>query len=306
MTYPLYLFVLACLLDGLLDRRTTPLVMALAAAVPLMLIRKQLVFTLPAAAIVGFYLSYRKAAPWRAAFAVLLTAIVSFAAMDGLERTYEYWRTGHFEPVPFNGPLLVNAPLYFSTAEDAALFPEGSEARHYFEAFHEELAARNALYESWSRNPSFAENDLFHYGGVYNLQLNSVVIKGLRAEGHDDWFEIERITRALAWPLLRRHWREVLALDIEKIKFHFGGYYAALAWALVGIACAALMLKGRAPPAIEALGLALMLAAGNAVLIASVEPFLRRYTLYTEPILYAAAAIAVCTIWRKARTASPR
>lgn len=306
VTFPLYLLVFACLLDGLLDRRLRPLLVALIVAVPLLLVRKQLVFALPAAAITGFYLAYRKAIPWRSSALLLLAAVASYAVMDLCERSYEYWRAGRFEPTPFSGLLLLNAPLYFSTADDAALFPEGSEARHYFESFRADLAARNALFESWSRNRSLAENYLFHFGGVYNVQINSVIVKQLRDDGHGDWWEIERIARTLAWPLLRRHLGQVLALDVEKVKFHFGGYYPAMAWMLAGFACAVLMLRRRAPPVIETLGLALMLAIGNALLIASVEPFLRRYTVYTEPILYLTAAIAVFAMWRSSQAATQR
>ena len=306
VTYPLYLFVFASLLDGLLDRRLRPLVFALVAAVPLIFVRKQLVFTLPAAAIVGFYLAYCKAIPWRSGAILLLAAVLSFAVADLCERGYQYRMTGRFEPAPFTGVLLVNAPLYFSTAEDSSLFPEGSEERHYFEVFHADLAAQNALYESWSHNRVFAENYLFHFGGAYNVQLFSVILKRMGDDGRGDWREVERITSALAWPLLRRHFGQVLALDVEKVKFHFGGYYPAMAWALTGLACAILMLRRRAPPFVEMFGLALMLAIGNAVLIASVEPFLRRYTLYTEPILFVAAAIAVFTMWRSSQAALER
>ncbi len=292
LCYPLYLIGFSLLLHGVADKSLRPLFWFLAALLLLVLTRKQFLFVYPAFALVVAYVLFFF--PGRLGPKLLLAAAFA-ATMLGAhlgERASVYARSGKFETIPFTGIQLSVAPIYFSSAEDRALFDDEPVIQELFDAVHQNLTRLGGLYESLRDKRVFVNHYYNHFSGSYNLIVHQTVKRLLRERGIEDNFEIDRITMTMALRLLRADPLPVIKLYFHNVKFGLGGYYMMLFIAAVfGLAFLAHLWRR------DTLSICLFLATlfhlGNFTAVAVVEPLLRRYTTYTETLLTALLIVAV-------------
>lgn len=291
VTFPLYLLFMSMLITGTIGADVGKLMKALAVLALLMLVRKQFMFALSVVPLIGVYLAHIKSIRWPVVAALVIASAVCLMVTELAERGYSLSRTGSFSDAPYLGVQLVSAPLYFATDDDANLMQ--GETRRYFELFRYDAKTKGFSYDALMSSTTVrAEHYLFHYDSGYILMWMTM-LNHFGGRQTADWRRLDDVTMAMTWPLLKRHWKQVLALEFNKIKFEFGGYYGLLAWVSILGACIYALASNKATPALEVFSLALVLMFSNALLIAFLQPFLRRYTIYTEPMMYLTAAIVV-------------
>jgi len=298
ITYPLYLIGLALLLRGLVRRELGQLYGFLVLLFLLVITRKQFLFVYPVFCVVLVYVLcfFRQHLARKLLLGVFFLLVVIGANL--CERAYIHGQSGRFATIPFTGIQLIVAPLYVSRAEDAALFADDPRLLELFTAIREELERDRFLLENVEHGQVVVDHYYHHFAAMYATTSWQIVVRLLRQQGIEDWFEIDAITTQIALRLIADNPLGYLKIYFHNVKFALGGYYMMLFVALVLILAFFFHLRNRDPVSL-CLFFMVLLNLGNFCTVALVETMIRRYSAYTETTLTAMLVVAVYLLLRQ-------
>ncbi len=289
ITYPLYLMGFSFILKGLYYRSIKSFYIFLGILYVLVLTRTQLLFVYPAFFLIIVYCYFLSNFSIKEKVTVTLLFILVVVGANISERTYNLFKAGHFKTAPHAGIQLAVGPLYMSTEKDNELFDDPIE-REIFVKARKKLEDNHSLYESTLIDETMVSHYAWHHGGCYVFTAHKALEPSFEEIGISDWFEIDRIAKKIAIKLILEHPVENLKLFFHKVKFQLGGYYFFLLFSLLFIYSGYIYIRKQ-----DALSLIIFLSLlftfSNYFVVAAIEVFLRRYTSYTETILFSALTI---------------
>ncbi|HLD16709.1 MAG TPA: hypothetical protein VJB02_03240 [Coxiellaceae bacterium] len=275
--YPMYLIAIVQLIKGLSQHTWRPLLNFSVLTFLLILIRKQFIFIYPVfIAAVIYVWAYFYTSPIKYKFTAAFIGVFLLTGL--LEKTYAYVQFNHFSSQPTSGFDLVIPLLYLSTPEDAEKIKDPN-----LRVIFSEIMALNHHHQDTLQDSKQIRvaHYYFHYMSIYNEIMWHNLLSVLEKKGVTNWYDINPIALKLALNLLAIHPIAYAKLFLYGLQYKLGGYYMAgllfFAWGVSFI----YHLKNRDPLTL-AVCLTLALAFSNNGLIAMVEPFIRRYTSYTE------------------------
>lgn len=278
LSYPLYLFAFSNFLKGIVLRQYRPIYTYILTLFILVLLRPQMMFTY----ILGFlgwcYVALYFNGDKQKKILLLLT-LISIALLTNItDKTYHYFKNGFFGVEPMFNFSLVVAPLYFSIPADAILIKDPA-ARKAFIEISNDMQYRHLGYSFF--NKSLDDNVYDHYVGAYNSIAWFSAYGTYTKHNITNWHKINSLSKEMAYPLLKKYWRQYIYLYFQALKNKFGGYYWFLFWSLLLISSLTITIKYQQKYSLI-LFFTLSACFINYSSVAIVEMILRRYSSYTE------------------------
>lgn len=277
LAYPLFLFSVNYLLVGLIYQNNRDLGFHLICLTALVLTRGQFLF-MYGVTFLGLLFSFQYNRTLKKRILLILLLIGSWLSSNMLDKAYHAWYHDIFTATPFTGVHLCIQPLYVAHLEDVHLFSDLSE-RNFF------LEVRQQMEEKRMSYP-FAAGHIdppYHFYAHFNEILYSIVYPALSHQGFNNAVEVESRLKKMAIKLMINRPIDYLKLYVRNTVGILGGYYNALTLLFGFIMSSFYYLRYRHPLSI-CLSLCSLMAIGNGLLVACVQPALARYTFYTNAI----------------------
>jgi len=278
--YPLFLLTVSFLLNGVIKKDLKSILYTFAMATLLVLTRKQFLFLFPGFAIFLCYFALSTQNVKKTSI-LIFTFILMIVGTHLLEKTYHYIYTGKFKSIPFTGMQLVIAPLYVAKDSDVAFFKTDLQ-KNIFLKTRALMHQNNQSYDSLNKKTYFDVSVYNHFYENYNTlcwkTLSSVITQEIK-----DIYAIDSETIKMALILIQHNLTSYISLYLLNIISNIGGfYYTILLITFFGLSMF-YFIKEKNNFALISITI-LSLSASNYLLVALVEPVLKRYTHYTDTI----------------------
>lgn len=277
--YPLFLMVFSLLMEGLHTKNTRQMMIAIILSGLLVLTRGQFLFLYPAIAIILGYLLIYERKSFKIAI-LIFCFMVTVIGCNLFERTYQYIYHGQFKQVPFTGMQLINAPLYLAKESDVNLFKSETEQTLFTDIWNS-MEQKKINFNSLKEDSYFHMMTYTHFYYSYNKICWDSLCPLLGKYKLSSPYQIDPFLTKMALTLIFNNLEGFFILYIMNIVFNLGGIYFLLLLTAAMICATYSFVKTRHPLSLAFL-LVTLLNAGNYLLIALVEPVLRRYTTYTD------------------------
>ncbi|RJO61661.1 hypothetical protein C4544_02055 [candidate division WS5 bacterium] len=210
--------------------------------------------------------------------------IATVFASSMFQRSYNYIYHGYFLTIPFTGIQLVTPQLYLSDKDDLHVFKDFPEDQRIFlDRVYSEIEERGLNYRGRDK---IAMPLAFHYNAAYNVICwNVVATNYFKSENTSQvtprqFIDLENLMLSVSLKLLSLNYIEFIELYIADIIAGLG-FTGSFILCLFTITFIALVIKTKSD--IYFLFLMIYIAAlANCMLIAMVEPVIKRYTFYTD------------------------
>lgn len=299
LCYPLFLLTFSYLLEGLQNKSTKALLLSIVLSGLLILTRGQFLFLYPA---IGIILSYILIFERKAFHTLLLIFcfITTIVGANLFERTYQYIYHGQFKKVPFTGIQLIVAPLYLAKESDADLFNNETE-KALFKDIWAVMEEKKINFNSLNEDSFFHFSTYTHFYHSYNRICWESFSPLLSKYGLTNPYQNDIVLTRMGLTLICHNLKAFFILYILNIVFNLGGIYYLLLLGAATVSALAIFFKTRHPLSMAYL-LITLLSAGNYLLIAVVEPVLRRYSAYTDGLQASILLILITFAFQSAAT----
>lgn len=294
LCYPLFLLMFSFLIQGLLYQKNKYIIFSMGFVGLLVLTRGQFLFLYPAFAIIlGFLFFFTKKQFKIGLLALSLVILILTANL--FERTYQYLYHGKFAQVPFTGVQLVIAPLYLAHADDSKYLKSETQ-KAFFKDVYAAMLSKKINFPSLDTDSYFHQAVYHHFYDNYNLicwgTLSS--LQGKSKYNLDTPYKIDSFFTEMGLNLILNNLKGFFILYLMNVIFNLGGLYYSLFVLAVTLIAFYCYIKNRSPLSMITLVVSL-LTAGNYLLVALVEPVLRRYSVYTDVLLISILLIIAST-----------
>jgi len=307
IAYPAFLFAIRHLTEAVFDKRMKPFVIFMLFSVLLILTRGQFLFLYAVTAVVIVYLFIYSKEKSKRIFRVLIIFISLVILTNLMERTYHYSLYRQFSKVSLTGLQLSAMGFYLSDSEDKNLFKDSLEC-----VFFERVQQRTHYENNW--NIHFDKKTVTNSGlGYYQQVYNKIIWKAVYPEAvklvpesdasndHTSWKFIHRLTKSVAYQLLKKHKAEFLEIYFKNVIYGIGYKHYSLLFVLSFVVfIISYCMKACKYSLIYML--MMFICFSNVLLVALVEPASEyRYLIYNDA-LYMSILILALNNWLKNKT----
>ena len=299
LAYPLFLFTMKYLLEGIKEKSLRKFALSFVFASLLILTRTQFVFLYPLYAISLLYLLVFTTMDKHR---IMKLGIIFIAFIIGtflLNKTYHYIRAGTFS-APTSGFQLAANAMYVSSIHDSTLFSDKEEKAIFIEIMR--VAEKNQLTKS-SSNDASDSHYFFSYTSLAILiqetfqhrykpetvadSIASAKEYNYKYLKNNDLIAIEgKMTRSMSKKLLIHNWKQFSRLVLKTVSYELG-YPPGLIWKVaIGIGLIILFITGKRSYELTILLIAVLSHILNLCLVASVEHMLTRFSFYTDILVF--------------------
>lgn len=289
LCYPLFIYFVAFLLKGVFENQVSYLAAAAGFTALLVLTRHQFLFLYPFVVIFPLYLLKNNVLRIKHIGLFLL----SFFCFLGVENAYNYFKFDNTQRAGFLGYEMIVGSLFVSKDSDALLFHD--EKRVIFETVFLELRSKGLTYDLATRRDI---KPYFIYADNYNI-IRHKITKNAYAKIKLPEPILYKFVTEMAIKLILENKITYTKLYISNIIFNLGGYYFSIIVLICFMMCTYLTYRTR--DKISIYGFLIMgLTLGNYMLVALVEPVMRRYSIYTDTLLVVYFLMLIQTYFTRA------
>lgn len=303
LTYPLYLVVVICFLEGLLTGKVKKLWISVPFLIALILTRSQFLFMVPVAILILSWLSFDqkkiKHHLWISLAFILLPIITSL-----LDKTYHQLKHGYFVSTPWTGIHLITPVFYVADEVDYQLYTS-EEEQVFFKSIFTKLYSNNLNVNNLNADGQYDEAGF--YISNYSEIANSTIydygkeLVGLELNEDQKFIALDKLTKKMTLPLVLDNFGSWFKLYVKNAISAFGNAkYTAIYIILLLFGFVGLFKKGFNDYKI--ISLFLLLALGNVALVAIGMHTIKRFTFYNDWVLFLILFILIDAYFKQSKS----
>ncbi|MCX7343305.1 MAG: hypothetical protein NT128_04080 [Proteobacteria bacterium] len=246
----------------------------------LMLTRKQFGYVF-ATFYIGIFLDLLriKKINWRE----VLVPFMVFALALGFEKSYMYFKTGHFISTP-SGSFIIATPLYIAKANDVDLLKTNEQKQFLRNAIKERNRQKLAMYQEDFGNFSWPYHKKFEViNDVLRYEITSKALMDLNL--NLDLIESEKLLSEVTWTVLKNNFSDFLKFYYHNIINNMGGYYYFFLICCAFLVCLWQLVLGQNSFLMNFGLMITSLQFLNFGAVAIFLPVLRRFAIYSEGLM---------------------
>jgi hypothetical protein len=299
LAYPLFLFTMKYLLEGVIQKSLRKFIVSFFFAALLILTRAQFMFLYPLYAIIILYLLLYTTIDKRRIMKLGMIFIAFIIGVFLLNTTYHYIRAGTFSR-PTSGFQLAANAMYVSSLQDSTLFSDKQEKAIFIEMMT--VAEKNQLTKS-SSNDASNIHYFFSYSSLV-LLIQETFQQRYKPETVADSIALSKeynykylknkeliaiegkMTRSMSKKLLIHNWKQYSRLVLKTVSYELGYPPGLVRKVAIGICLMILFIIGKRSQELTVLILAVLCHLLNLFVVASVEHMLTRFSFYTDVLVF--------------------
>ncbi len=280
LCYPLFLLFFCHLLLWRKFSSFKHFLISVTLSFALMLTRKQFGYVF-ATFYIGIFLDLVriKKINWRE----VLVPLMVFALALGFEKSYMYFKIGHFISTP-SGSFIIATPLYIAKANDVDLLKTDEQKQFLRNAIKERDRQKLAMYQedfgnfSWPYHKKF---EVIHDVLRYEITKKALMDLNLNL----DLIESEKLLSEVTWTILKNNFSDFLKFYYHNIINNMGGYYYFFLICCAFLVCLWQLILGQNSFLMNFGVMITSLQFLNFGAIAIFLPVIRRFAIYSEGLM---------------------
>lgn len=284
LAYPLYLFIVGNLLLIFVNNQIKNYYFLFLLTYLLILVRGQFLFIVPVLIIGILILAFKNGFTKKSGLLILLAFLIPILAIT---TDVIFHKIAHNKAIetPWTGIQMATLPFFVADKNDVVLFDSKVEQdyfNHIYKKIQDKKIALNQLHPEQDPTDFYFTN----YTTICNKTLNDdgLLFFDSKLSTDEKIIQNEKITAAIAIPLLKDNFKKWFGIYIQNVSKGFGSSKMMLLYAI--IFCLSLFVFIKKEKRISLfIVMPLLLLFGNVFLVALVEPVLSRYTFYNNWIL---------------------
>jgi hypothetical protein len=288
LAYPLFLFTIKYLFEAFREKTLRNFIISFCFATVLILTRSQFLFLYPLIALLISYLLLFTSINKKVLMKISVTFIGFIIGFFIIEMTYHAIADGKFVRTPFTGIQLSTNAIYISSVKDSTIFSDKQE-KEIFISIIKATENKNLTLSSFASKSDL--NYMSHYDTAYNeicwRTMFPILRDNLKYDSSSEMYlEIDKITLSISKKLIVHNWKPFLNLYFKNIYTGMGGLIV-ITWTILTFFCL-LILFFNGNRSVELIFLLTIYISHffNLALVSLVEPVMKRYSFYTEVLLF--------------------